>query len=161
MSANLFTSVTINETEYKIKKFDAKTGLKLARLVISKLAPIIPLLDSIEAKNKKDQKGQSAKAKKGEQAPEMSDEQTYKILGAAVGNLSDDDIDDLVDKCLRVCYVELKAGLQPVIDEVGNYGVEGVEEDMGLTLRLCFEAIKWGASDFFGGNVSLSSLLTK
>ena len=158
MSANLYTSVTINDTEYQIKKFDARTGLKLARLVISKLAPIIPLLDLIDEneKNKADNKG-----KKGKQAPAMTDEQTYRMFGQVLGELTDEDMDMLVDKCLRVCYVNLKAGPQPVIDEVGNYGVEGVEYDLALTLRLCFEAIKWGASDFFGGNVSLSSLLTK
>ena len=67
----------------------------------------------------------------------------------------------IIDKCLRVCYARLPAGLQPVIDETGNYGVEGVEYDMGLTLRLCFEAIKWGASDFFAGNGSLLNLFRK
>ena len=34
------------------------------------------------------------------------------------------------------------------------YGVDDVEYDMGLTIRLCYEAIKWGAADFFGGKDS-------
>ena len=160
MSANLFTSVTINETEYKIKKFDAKTGLKLARLVISKLAPIIPLLDSIEAEEAKKAAAAKKDGKKAK-AIDINDQETWQMFGSALGQLADEDIDNLVDKCLRVCYVTLPAGLQPVIDEVGNYGVEGIEYDWGLTLRLCFEAIKWGASDFFGGNLSLSNLLAK
>lgn len=155
MPTNLYTSVTIGETEYSIKRFDAKTGLKLARLVISKAAPIIPLLETITADTDKDKEKD-----KGDKKPEEN-AKIYEAVGAVLETLSDEDLDNLVDKCLRVCYANLPAGMQPVIDETGNYGVDNVEYDMGLTLRLCFEAIKWGASDFFGGKNSLSGLFKK
>lgn len=128
MATNIYTNITIGEQEYSIKKFTAKTGLKIARFVLAKLAPIIPLLDSSES----------------------TEDKLYTTLSEILETLSDNDIDDLVDKCLRVCYVSLPAGPQPIIDETGHYGVEDVEYDLMLTLRLCFEAIKWGASDFFG-----------
>ena len=151
MPTNLYTNVTIGEQEYAIKKFDARTGMKLARLVISKAAPIIPMLETITKDSGKE---------KTDEKPEDNNK-IYEAVGAVLATLTDEDMDNLMDKCLRVCYAKLPAGLQPVIDENGNYGVEGVEYDMGLAIRLCFEAIKWGASDFFAAKNSLSNLLTK
>ena len=138
----IWTRITIDDNDYAIKKFDAKTGMKLARLVIAKAQPLIPYLESED-----DEKSDNGRS-----------------LGAVMGILSemkDEDIDNLVDKCLRACYAVLPAGLQPIIDETGHYGVEDVEYDMILTLRLCYEAIKWGAADFFDGNSSLSNLFRK
>ena len=75
-------------------------------------------------------------------------------------NLDDKDMDLLIDKCLRVCSKMLPAGPEPVMDANGNYGIPEVEYDMALTIRLIVEAIRWGASDFFGGNgLDLSSLM--
>ena len=144
MATNIYNKVTINDQEYVIRKFDAMTGLKLARLVIAKAAPIIPRLDGGD-----DQTG----AKKT--AQDMAhDERIYTAVGEVLGTMSDSDIDDLVKKCLSVCFIDLPAGMQPIIDETGHYGVDDVEYDMGLTIRLCYEAIKWGAADFFGGKDS-------
>lgn len=127
----MFTTVTIGEAQYSIKKFDAKTGMKIARMLIAKAAPILPMLE--KSGNQKEDDGA-----------------LFAALGSMLDTLSDADVDNLVDKCLRVCYLNLPAGPAAVIDETGQYGVEGVEYDMMLTLRLCIEAIKWGASDFFG-----------
>lgn len=139
MANDIFTKVTINDRVFLIQKFDAKTGLKLARLIVAKAAPIIPLIDTERAA-----------------ASIAEDERVFKAVGDILGTLEDKDIDDLVDKCLRVCYEDLPAGKQAVIDETGHYGVEGVEYDLKLTIRLCFEAIKWGAADFFDGNLLAS-----
>ena len=142
MAANIFNKVTINDQEYVIRKFDAMTGLKLARLVIAKAAPILPLLDAGDAQN-------------GEKTAGIArDDRIYTVFGEVLSAMTDADIDDLVKKCLSVCSVELPAGPQPIIDETGHYGVDDVEYDMGLTIRLCYEAIKWGAADFFGGKNS-------
>ena len=140
MPTNIFTNIEIDGVTYSIKKFTAKAGLKMARLVLSKMAPILPLLDQ-EA---------------------STEDKLFSALSEILDSMSDADIDDLVNKCLRVCYVTLPAGPQPIIDETGHYGVEDVEYDMVLTLRLCFEAIKWGASDFFGEKGSaLKSLMAQ
>lgn len=148
MATNIYNKVTINDQEYVIKKFDAMTGLKLARLVIAKAIPIIPLLDIGDDK----EDGQKDGKKTAKDV--ANDERIYTVVGEVLGTMSDADIDDLVKKCLSVCYVDLPAGMQPIIDETGHYGVEDVEYDMGLTIRLCYEAIKWGAADFFGGKDS-------
>jgi len=67
----------------------------------------------------------------------------FAAVGAIMDALTDEDIDSLVNKCLSVCYEDLPAGLQVVIDRQGNLCVDDIEYDMQLTIRLCYEAIKW------------------
>ena len=129
MAKELYTKVTIGDRTFSIKKFDAMTGLQVARLVISKAAPIIPALDG-----------------------NFDAGSLYKLIGEVTAALTDEDIKLLASKCLSVCYEVLPAGLAQVVDEHGNYGVDDIEYDMVLVLRLCFESIKWGAADFFTGN---------
>lgn len=153
MATNIFKKVTIKDQEYVIQKFDSKTGLKLARLVMAKAQPLVPLL----AAQEQDKSNGNAEAKQAI----ISKDDTFKAVFAILGELKDEDIDALVDKCLRVCYVDLPAGRQAVMDEAGNYGVDGVEYDPVVTTMLCYEAIKWGAADFFDGNPLLSNLFRK
>lgn len=143
MATNIFNRVTIDDREFIIQKFDAKTGLKLARLVMANAQPLIPLLADESSRGG------------------VTEDKTFRAVFAILGGLKDEDIDALIDKCLRVCYVDLPAGKQPVIDETGNYGVDDVEYDPVLTIRLCYEAIKWGAADFFDGNSSISKLFQR
>lgn len=142
MAKELYTNVTIDDRHFSIRKFDAVTGLKLARLVIAKAAPLIPLIQSAAD-------------------TDQSDDKIYTAVGEILGTLDDKDIEDIVFKCLRVCSEQLPAGPAPVIDAMGNYGVDDIEFDMMLTLSLCFEAIKWGASDFFGGKNSILNRVMK
>ncbi len=141
MDSDILKSVTIGEDVYVIKKFTAKTGAKIARMVLAKAVPLIPLL--------------------GDDSEKADGDEVYSLVGEVFSSLSDDDLDGLIDKCLRSCFKQLPAGLQPIIDATGNYGVPDVEYDLLLTLRLCFEAIKWGASDFFGASGSILSRLKK
>lgn len=141
MATEIYKKVIIKDEEYSIKKFDAKTGLKLARLVLSKAQPLVALMAN--ADNETDG---------------ATGIDTYRAAFSILQSLSDEDIDDLVDKCLRVCSKMLPGGPCKILDATGHYGVDGVEYDVGLTLMLCYEAIKWGASDFFGENSSISSL---
>lgn len=147
MAKDIYKKVKINDREYVIKKFDAMTGLKIGRLVIAKAAPLIPLLDIGNGKNT--------------ETKEENEERIYNAVGGILATMTDEDVEDLVKKCLGVCYIDLPAGLQPIIDETGHYGVDDVEYDMGLTIRLCVEAIKWGASDFFDGKGSALMQLMK
>lgn len=154
MDSNILKSVTINDEVYVIKKFDAKTGLKIARLVVAKAAPILPLLEA-DAKKAEDAQKQADAILEGK-----NKDQVYEMVGRILSSLTDEDLDSLIDKCLRVCSKQLPAGPQPVIDAMGNYGVPDVEYDLPLTIRLVFEAISWGAADFFGGK-SLAGLLPR
>lgn len=149
MAIDIYNRVNIRDQEYVIKKFDAKTGLKLARLVMAKAQPLIPLLGELESNQSDD--GNAVVTGPG----------LYRAVFAILGGMTDEDIDALVDKCLRFCYVDLPAGRQPIIDETGHYGIEDVEYDIPLTLMLCYEAIKWGAADFFDENSYLSTLFKR
>ena len=148
-SQDLFKTVEIKGDTYRIQKFTAKDGLKLARLVLAKIAPLIPLLPE-----KPDEAGTPGAS--------MDDESIYKAVSVALNGMEDNDVDYLTDKCLRVCCKMLPAGPTPIIDENGYYGIPEVEYDIELTIRLIVEAIKWGASDFFGGSgFDLKALLNR
>lgn len=133
MADDIRTIVVVNGEEYQVTKFTAVTGLQIARLVLAKFAPIIPLVSG-----------------KGN----MGTEDMLAIVGSAIESVSDDDIEVLVKKCLRVCKKKLKSGHVACIDENGNYGIEGLEHDLITTIMLVVEAIKWGAGDFFGEKAS-------
>lgn len=169
MPDDLYTNVTIEDRNFSIMKFDARTGLKMARLLLSKIAPLLPYIDTDETDDKgKKVKPKKADAEKQEEAKAVktlaatftkkmdkeSEESLYSSVAIMLEKLDDDTIDYIIDKCLMHCYEVLPAGLQPVLYPSGIYGVEGVKESLTLTVRLCFEAIKWGASDFFGGKNS-------
>lgn len=129
-SMELFKTVDLDGEQFIVKKFTAKQGLQVARFILSKATPIIPFLDGSEA--------------------DENDDKSVMALLEVLNNISDSDVDSLVDKCLKCCYKSFPAGMQAVMDAAGNYGVDGVEYDMLKTVRLCIEAIKWGAADFFG-----------
>ena len=131
----LYKMVEIDGEMYRIEKFTARVGLKLARLMLAKIAPIIPLLGNEE----------------GEDEPnEVNDSKLYAAVAAALESLNDKDVDYLMNTCLRAVSKMLPAGPTAIIDANGFYGIPEVEYDLGLTVRLIVEAIKWGASDFFG-----------
>lgn len=157
MSTDNVKSVILNDREFLIRKFNAKAGLKMARFVLAKLAPLIPLLDN---GNDTDDANLTEEQKRAK--AEKDSERLYEIVGIITDKLSDDDIDYLVDHCLAVCSEKLAAGQASVLDETGNYGVAGVEDDPILTLMLCYHAIAWGASAFFGAKSStLNNLMSQ
>ena len=152
MSANLFKSVKIKDREFSIKKFDAKTGAKLGRLVLVKAAPAMNTLGDID----------NGKGKKSKAQIEKENREFYNILTDVLKELSDDDMDMVIDYCMRVCYEKFPdKDPVPVMDKDGTFLIEDVEYNLALTLRLCIEAIIWGASDFFGEDgLSLIQSLT-
>ena len=164
MPADLYTNVTIEERNFSIMKFDARTGLKMARLLLAKIAPLLPYINADEDEETgakpDEQKREEAKAVKALAASfkvkmDKDNEQSlFSTVGVLLEKLDDDTIDYIIDKCLTHCFELLPAGQQPVLYPSGIYGVEGVKESITLTVRLCYEAIKWGASDFFGGKNS-------
>lgn len=164
MPADLYTNVTIEERNFSIMKFDARTGLKMARLLLAKIAPLLPYINADEGEENgakaDEQKREEAKAVKALAASfkvkmDKDNEQgLFSTVGVLLEKLDDDTIDYIIDKCLTHCFELLPAGQQPVLYPSGIYGVEGVKESITLTVRLCYEAIKWGASDFFGGKNS-------
>lgn len=141
MAEELYTFVNIGEDEYRIKKFRPSTGAYVALFVASKLTPIIPVLRG--GVNQKDDGDQN-----------LFD--MIAALGNSLGSISEEEIDALFTKCLRVCQKRMPGGnLVPCIGENGNFRVEDLEHDMITTLCLVIHAIQWGAADFFGEKRSL------
>lgn len=124
-----FKTVEIDGSEYVIEKFDAMTGLKLARFLLSKLMPILPVV-----------------LRDGE---EVNDLLLYEVLGEVLESVDEKELETVVSHCLRACSVNLPAGRQKIMDEFGHYGVDGVEYDMKLVVQLCVQALLFGAADFF------------
>lgn len=137
MGKDIYTAITIDGAEYRIKKFDVITGLQIARLLLAKAAPLLPLLERMDVNRTDEEKDNGV---------------LVDAVGTLLNALSDEDIATLVKKCLRVCAAVLPAGDQPIMDDSGHYGIADVEHNLPLALRLCIHAIKWGASDFFGAN---------
>lgn len=127
MAVEIWKSVEIEGEKYSIKKFDAMTGLTIAKSLIAKLSPALTMI----------------------KAEETTEEDIASLL-SVLANIEDKDLTQLIAKCLKHCYKLLPAGPQAVMDKMGNYCIDDLEYDMVKTIRLCVEAIKWGASDFFG-----------
>ena len=73
MSADLYTNVTIEDRNFSIMKFDARTGLKMARLLLSKIAPLLPYI-------KTDNEGDKADAEAGEDANPLAELEAFRNL---------------------------------------------------------------------------------
>jgi len=130
MKNDRLKTVVIGNDTYVIEKFDARSGLKVARLLASKLASVLPLISQETVGEDND-------------AP-------VELMMKALESVSDADIDAILDKCLAVCSKSFPAGPQPVLHADGTYGVPEAQYDIMLAVKLCIEAVKWGASDFFG-----------
>lgn len=135
MAVDLFKTVEIGESTYRIKKFTAITGMQIARMILSKLTPLAPLLR--EAGNDLDAETLYA---------------NLSQLSKCLDTISDEELASLTKKCLLVCAKKMPHGYVNCIDDAGNYALEGLEYDLLLTLRLIWEAIAWGAADFFDAN---------
>jgi hypothetical protein len=71
--------------------------------------------------------------------------------------MSKTDFMDLQKDCLSVCSELLPAGPAPVMDENGNFGVQGLEYDAKTVLALTIQALVWNVRDFFDESL-LSSM---
>jgi len=139
--------ITVDERQFQVRKFDARTGLKIAKLLVSKILPML---------------GSFLPFLTGEGSLDPSIDDTAWLDGM-IGNLSldqishaidlvdDNDLDKLINFSLSHCYEMLPAGPAQVLKHDGTYGVAGVEHDIIITLRLVVEAIQWGAKGFLDG----------
>lgn len=140
MDRSIRKTVEIDGSSYIIVKLTAIASLQLGRLLIAKAAPFVTLLSKMDD-------------------GDTDDGILFQALFDVVGNLNDQDVNDLVTKCLRACKLDLDAGEHPVLDERGNYGNPDIEYDLILTVKLCVEMIKFNFADFFnGGGLDLKSL---
>ena len=122
------TVVEVEGRKFQIKKMDAKTAVKTARILGGYVTQLAPLVDDIQAGG-------------------------LAAFSQVLGGVRDEDIDKLIDFALP-CVSEMKpAGLVQVFDPAaGSYNVENLRDDPVLVIRLVFEAVRAGIAGFFQEN---------
>lgn len=128
MAEEIFRYIEVNGAEYRLEKFSPVAGLQLARLMASRLLPAAETLEK--------------------------DGDMLSALCAAVSMLTDDEVEALVNRCLRFVCKKMKLGWAACVDAAGNYGVAELAHDPVTALALCAHALRWGLGDFFGESAS-------
>lgn len=150
MNARVITkNVEIEDRRFVVKKYTAMDGLKVAKLILAKVIPVfqdfMPLL-----KNR--QNGELKAEAESNMIAEVVENFSLDTVAAALEKISGDDFDYIVSKSLQSITEVLPAGESPVMYANGTFGVENVEYDPILVLRLTCEAVMWSCGDFFDGN---------
>lgn len=155
-------NIEIEGRKFVVKKYTAMDGLKVAKLILAKVIPIfqdfVPLVTKISSRKPTvalNKDGADGTAKDSSAASEMLSEVVGNIsldtIASAIEKVSGEDFDYIVTKSLQNISEVLPAGEAPVYSN-GTYGVEGVEYDPILVLRLTCEAVMWSCGDFFDGS---------
>lgn len=160
MEARIITkNIEVEGRRFVVKKYTARDGLKVAKLILAKIIPIfqdfVPLIkkmtDSKKSPIKLQTSGNDTNAS-SEMVSEVIDNFSLDTIAAALDKISEEDFDFIVTKSLKSISEVLPAGEAPVMYDNGVYGVEGIEYDTILVLRLTCEAVMWSCGDFFDGN---------
>ncbi|MFC3768361.1 phage tail assembly chaperone [Paenibacillus sp. GCM10012303] len=144
--AESYKDVEINGRTFRIRKFDALTGSFMLVKVTGLIAPLFKNVDI-------------SKLKEVGEASEI-DLGAFNVSGmiAEIGNLSESDFRYVQEKCLQVCGELLPAGVAPILNSNGTFGVAGLEEDTMTVLALTVHAILFNVKGFFAGS-PLASLV--
>jgi hypothetical protein len=135
-----YTYVTVNERKFRIQKFNALTG----SFMIIKIAGILaPLFKGIDI----------SKVSVAEE-PSKVELGGFNILEgiSELSKLSEEDFSYVQTNCLKLCREDLPAGLTPVLNENGSFGVIGLEEDTMAVLALTVHALIFNVKGFFQGS---------
>ena len=141
------------EMTFQIRKMDALKGASLLKLVTEKLVPVFTGLQGVftpidEENEEKRQKIVEARTK-----------EVLQMIPDALSQISEEETENLLKRCLQTVDILLPAGWQPVM--VGNnFGAEELEYDIMTALILCYEVVEFNFGGFFGGK-SLGSILNR
>ena len=160
MEARIITkNIEVEGRRFVVKKFTASDGFKVAKLILAKIIPIfqdfVPLIKKM-IDNKKSpvqsQTGGNDTNASSKIVSEIVDNFSLDTIAAALDKISEKDLDFIISKSLKSIAEVLPAGEAPLMYENGVYGVENIEYDTILVLRLTCEAVMWSCGDFFDGN---------
>ena len=150
LTKNFKLEVDEKEEEFKIQKMNSFDGAYLMKFVSEKA---MPLLKALAVRMNKDGEG----LKKVESLEMIGDSLTHLLE-----SLDREDMKTLMMMCLQTVSIYLPAGYQEVLDENGNFGVQNLEYNAAVCLRLTYEVIVFNCASFFeesGLSSSLGSLL--
>jgi len=153
---DVYKVIEIDGNQYRIQKLDAKSAIKIAKLLLSKVLPIVDCFKSVIGALD----SFLAVAEAAGLDKEKLEEVSFAEIGKALDHLTDEDMDKLMNTLLRRCYRVLPGGDAPIINDNGSYGVPEAEYDPILVGQLIFESIKFGVSGFFDGS-RLTSLFAQ
>lgn len=147
MSRVVTKTIEVEDRKFVIKKYTAMDGLKIAKLLLAKVIPmfqdLVPLIKSMVGSEGED---------RGIDVESAVENLSLDTIAAALDKITGADFDYIVMKSLQAVSEVLPAGEAPVMYSNGTFGVENIEYDVILTLRLTCEAVMWGCGDFFDGN---------
>ncbi|MGG3012298.1 phage tail assembly chaperone [Brevibacillus parabrevis] len=130
--------VQIGERTFRIKKFPAKTGSFVLIKVTKILAPLFAgFKPNLNAKSPEDFK---------------FDDFDFTSAIEQLSSISEQDFNYLQEQALKVCYEVLPAGLAPVLNENGMFGVENLEDDTATVMALMVHALGFNVTSFFQGS---------
>jgi hypothetical protein len=148
----------VSTRRFKIQKYPALDGLKIAKVFVSKILPVfqtfVPLIG--EARKIKSGDGRSAL---DNMLDNLGQYLSMDSIADTLDKITPADLDYIMQKSLQNAYEVLPAGDAQVMNPDGTYGVNDIEYDPLLVLRLICEVVMWGVGDFFDGN-RLASILS-
>lgn len=165
MEARVITkNIEVEGRKFVVKKYTAMDGLKVSKLLLAKVIPVFqdfmplvkkmvgsikPLLKSDKSESKATEKDARVES---DMIAEVIDNFSLDTIASALEKISSEDFDYIVSKSLQSITEVLPAGEAPVMYSNGTFGVENIEYDPILVLRLTCEAVMWSCGDFFDGD---------
>jgi hypothetical protein len=148
---------TISSREFGLEKLDAKASLKVSKLLIAK---ILPMLDTFMPAVFGTVMNAFSLAKLGEvdNLEDMLSAINLESVSRSLDLIDDNDLDKIIDISLRHCYEKLPAGAVKVLNSNGTFGVADIEYDMILVIRLTAEVLLWSVGGFFDASRWISML---
>ena len=131
-SKSITLSVAGQEASFRLRLMDAFTGAWLLKLLLEKLLPFLSSSDS-----------------------ETIEKELAEHLPALLSSLSEQDLRELMTRCLNHVDRMLPAGPQPVMLR-SSFGIPELEQDTVTCLSLCLEEIFFNLEGFFPESVSPS-----
>ena len=149
----LVKDITINDELYRVRKMNVLDGVYLAKFVTEKIMPMLSNAEKVFGLDG------TSKRKKAVSDEEIMMKAMSSIIPGMLADIKRDELDEIIQICLNACDKVLPAGAQPIMSGK-NYGIQDVQYDTGLCLKLCYHCIVFNLGDFFGeGGLDLSSLL--
>ncbi|MFP3391017.1 phage tail assembly chaperone [Brevibacillus sp. SIMBA_040] len=138
--------VEISGRKFRIRKFPARSGsfilIKLTTILMPIFTSLMPLFKSGLMKDEKEGSFEDFKV----------DDKVISTVMSHLGNISEQDFTYIQEQALKVCYESLSAGLAPVLNDNGTFGVEDLEDDTMLVMGLTIHALVFNLTSFFQGS---------
>lgn len=143
--------IDVEGRTFHVTKMSPKTSIKVVKMLGAKVLPFLDSLPIDKLMGGNENGAENSTDLMGSVDDFLQDLDLYKIA-TALDAIDDETIDKLIDCGLSHCFEPLSAGNARVLNQDGTYGVQGIDDDIVITVRLTLEAITWSVASFFQGN---------